>query len=593
MKPEELSDFAHDIRNFSPADIDRLHRVLLRLQEDHIESTPESLRREHKAVYLEEGQNPNVEDPCLNWLLDLARTESETPLNEKFLDVLQEAHIVLTTDGTLTDGGSEYGASRRAASVEVIPPFPTRPQSSDSFDDNNRIWLQAVALDSRKLASQALDQWRQKLYLKREDALERENPELNRLADEVYRTNLARKAITHWRNTIKEMQDLERVAVEFRAKRDAASVLKTWTLAARERLFVRVRDERLLHKTLEDWHNKTADIKEMEVAADAISIRQAAQNVLQVVATRRADLRERHQEADHLYGRNIIRRVLSTWHTHVEQQRVNDRRAMAAVEYFSSKHTLQTWREKTRIRADEKHAQQAHEQMLAVKYFRRWQALVKSSKEATYSAAYKSMRRKVKINIGRAALNTWRQKTIRIREMRIMSDEFRARKKIEHTGRVAHSAIMVMFNKAEQVQDLTRQADAFGNKHAIARLEIFGSKWLSPTRKILEDQRKADEYHTIKTDGYSLSRLRNWRNLTFRTSRLENDADGLFRRNEKKRALGFLQKWRSGAANVKQEPASVDERLPPVTPAARRVQLLASTTPAYTPASVMFRRIQQ
>lgn len=593
MKPEELSDFAHDIRHFSPADIDRLHRVLLRLQEDRIESTPESLRREHKAVYVEEGQTPNAEDPCLNWLLDLAQTEPETPLNEKFLDVLQEAHIVLTTDGTLTDGGSEYGASRRAASSEVIPHIPTRPQSPDSFDESNRIWLQAIALDSRKLASQALDQWRQKLHLKREDALEREDPQLNRLADELYRRNLARKAITHWRNTIKEMQDLERVAIEFRAKRDAASVLKTWTLAARERLFARVRDERLLHKTLEGWQTKTVNVKEMEVAADAISIRQAAHNVLQTVASRKADLLERDQEANQVYGRNILRKVLTTWNTKVEQQHVNDRRAMAAAEYFSSKHALQTWRDKTRQRADEKHAQQAREQMLAVKYFRRWQALVKSSKEATYSAAYKSMRRKVKINIGRAALHTWRQKTIRIREMATLSEEFQARKKIEHTGRVAHSAIIVMFNQAEQTQDLTRQADVFCNKQAIARLEIFGSKWLSPTRKILEDQRKADEYHTIKTDGYALSRLRNWRNLSFRTSRLESDADGLFRRSEKKRAFGFLQKWRSGAANVNLAQASVDEKLPPVTPAARRVQLLASTTPAYTPASVMFRRMQQ
>lgn len=594
MKPEELSDFAHDIRNFSPTDIDRLHRVLLRLQDDHIEPSQDFVRREYNAISLEEGHIPNNKDACLHWLLDLAQTASETPLNEKFLDVLQEAHIVLTTDGTLTDGGSDHAASRRAASVDGILHSPFRSQSPDSFDESNRIWQQAIALDSRKLASQALDQWRQKLFQRREASLEKEDPELNKLADELYRTNLARKAITHWRNTVKEMQDLERVAIEFRAKRDAASVLKTWTLAARERLFTRVRDERLLHQTLETWGSKAADIREMETAADEISIRQAAQNVLQMVGARKADALQREQEASQIYSHNLIQKILGIWQVQVGQQHVNDRRAAAAAEYFASKHTLQFWRDKTRLRADEKHAQQAHEQILAVKYFRKWQAIVKSSKEATYSAAYKTMRRKVKINIGRAALHTWREKTIRIREMRLLSDEFRARKKVEHTRQMAHTAIIVMFNKTEQLQDQRRQADISCNKKAIARLEIFGSNWLSPAKKILEDQRKADEYHTIKTAGYALSRLRSWRNLSFRTSRLEEDADGLFRRNEKKRALSFLQRWKSGAANVNHEQPSVEERmLPPVTPAARRSQLLASTTPAYTPASAMFRRVQE
>lgn len=593
MKPEELSDFAHDIRDFSPKDIDRLHRVLLRLQEDHLDPTPDHLRHEYNAIYLEDGRTPNPEDLCLHWLLDLAQIASETPLNEKFLDVLQEAHIVLTTDGTTTDGGTDYEASRRAVSVERILSAPVRPDSPDSFDESNRIWQQAIALDNRKLASQALDQWRHKLFARREDLLDREDPELNKLADELYRTNLARKAITHWRNTIKEMQDLERVAIEFRAKRDAAFVLKTWTLAARERLFVRVRDERLLHKTLGTWQDKAGDIREMEAAADAISVRQAVQHVLEKVGTRKVQLFEREQEASRIYETNLLRKILNIWQVHIAQQHLNERRAAAAAEYFASKHTLQTWRDKTRLRADEKHAQQAREQMLAVKYFRKWQAFVKHSKEAKYTAAYKSMRRKVKMNIVRAALHNWREKTVRIRELRVMSDEFRARKEVENTMRMAHSAVIIMFNKTEQIQDLGRQADIFCDKQVIARLEIFGSNWLSPTRKILEDQRKADEYHTIKTAGYALSRLRSWRNLSFRTGRLEDDAEGLFRRNEKKRALGFLQRWRQGATKVNQEQPSVEERLPPVTPAARRSQLLASTTPAYTPASAMFRRIRE
>jgi hypothetical protein len=153
-----------------------------------------------------------------------------------------------------------------------------------------------------------------------------------------------------------------------------------------------------------------------------------------------------------------------------------------------------------------------------------------------------------------------------------------------------------MFNKTEHLQDLKRQAETAYNKKLVHRLEIFGPRWIDPTRVILENQRKADEYHAIKNASFTLSKLRSWRNVAFRTRRLEDDADALFQRNKKKQAVGFLQKWRRGVVKADEEEQRREDKLVPVTPAARRSQLLASTTPAYTPGTALFggsRRVVQ
>lgn len=590
MTPEEQAKFAGDIRRFATADIDRLHRVLFRLQEHSSDFTPDSISREYNAIYLEDrGRRPtNTEDVCLQWLLDLLQTDPETPLNEKFLDVLQEANIVLTTDGATTDGATEDGGTRDRNIIEELHYLPPRADSPDFFDHDDPLWRQAVALDNRKLASQALEQWRLKLSLKRKAYLDWEDLMMNDFADRAYKRNLAIKTISHWRNLVIEIRTMDKVADEFRMRRDAASALKRWTLATRGRLYSRVREERLLRKTLGRWRQKSARLKTLEAVADDFRNRQSTENALKKMTVKRSQIVQVDRQAGLVYEGNLARNSLRSWLAHLEQIQLNERRAEAAADYFASRHTLQRWREKASLRQEEKRARQAREQLLAMKYFRKWRTFVRKAKDTKYSEAYKTMRRKVKVNIARAAINSWRQKTAHIRQMETTSNEFRIRKGSENARRMAHSAIVAMYSRIEQIQEAKPQADLFYNRKLLGRLQVFGSNWLIPARHILEFQKKADEYRSTRTASYALSMLRSWRNAAFRARRLQDDADLLFQRNEKKRALGFLQKMRQAVTRGEDEDEGRDNSLIPATPAARRNQLLASTTPAYTPAADLF-----
>ncbi|OAP59385.1 hypothetical protein AYL99_06683 [Fonsecaea erecta] len=592
MTPEDLAHFAGDVRFFSPDDIDRLHRVLFRLQEASINFTPAAIQREYKAICLESHVSTKYDDPCLQWLLDLLETDPEIPLNEKFLDVLQEANIVLTTDGTSTDAATDYEEGRRGGGAKDIsvPVRPATPDSILSINEDDPLWQQAVALDNRKLASQALEQWRHKLQLQRAAYLEYEDSAMNAVADSLYIRNLARKVLSHWRNTVAEIRQMDHVADDFRMRRDAAFSLKNWTLVTREMLFVKVRDERILRKTLEKWQEKTASLKEMEAAAADVRDRQAFQNVLVKMVAKKSHIRQAETQAVLVYEENLSRKMLRAWLVQLDHIRLNERRAEGAADYFASKHVLQKWREKARLRIEEKQAMEARKHVLSVRYFHKWRAATRKNKEAKYSDAYKTMRRKVKMNIARTALNVWRDKAIQMRHMNLTAQEFRARKDVENARRTAHGAIITMYNKTEQVQEANLQADLLFRKNLIERLQIFGSNWLAPTRQILDHQRRADEYRSIRTASYAVQMLRNWRNAAFRTKRLEEDADVLFHRNEKKRALGFLQKWRQASARPSSQEAVREVTLIPATPAARRNQLLASTTPAYTPAVGLFGR---
>ncbi|EXJ82768.1 hypothetical protein A1O3_06583 [Capronia epimyces CBS 606.96] len=589
MTPEQQADFANEIRGFPPKDIDRLHRVLFRLQEDLVDFTPAAIEREYNAICSEDRHTPHPDDPCLRWLLDLLQIDADIPLNEKFLDALQEAHIVLTTDGTTTDGGTDYDAAEQPLSIGGPSVVPERLDSSDLLDENDALWQQAVALDNRKLASQALEQWRQKLHLKREAYLDYEDPVMNNFADHFYVRTLARKTLTHWHNTVAEIQEMEKAGQEFRARQDASFALRQWTLAARERLFTRVGDERSLYKVLGIWREKTRQLREMEAAADGFRDRQVVRNTLGMMVAKSAQIHHEETQAVVVYQGNLVRRIFNKWLAQLQQIQLNERRADAAAEYFASKHALQKWREKTGLVLEQKRGQQARRQLLAVKYVRKWKVFARKSKEEKYAEAYKVMRRKVKVNIARAALNLWREKTARIREMDMTAEEFRARKDADNVKRMAHGAIVTMYNRPTQQQEANRQADLFFTKKLVERLQIFGSNWLVPTRQILENQKKADAYRATRTASHALATLRNWRNAAFRFQRLEEDAEVVLQRNAKKRALVFLQKWSRAAAQGQGEEEGREERMIPATPAARRSQLLASTTPAYTPAVGLFR----
>jgi hypothetical protein len=378
------------------------------------------------------------------------------------------------------------------------------------------------------------------------------------------------------------------MADRFRFEKDASRVLRALTLAEREHVFVRERTRRLAGKFLALWREKTARIREMEAQADTFCNVHAAQHVL----IRISQIQRRHQEAETdavtIYEGNLARKIFNKWLAQSQAIRVNDERAEAAADYFAAKHALQKLRARAQARLAQKEVVQARTYLLSLKYFQKWRLAVRDIKEAKYNAAYKAMRRKVKENIARAALNIWREKTRRIREMTVTADEFRTQKQEENAKRMAHGVVITMYRHTEETRRAEKLADEFYHQALVRRLGIFGSNWLLPTRQILANQQIADEYRATRLATYTLGVLRTMRNYAFRARRLEEDADTLRQRNEKKRSLGILQRWRQAAARADEDGTAVENSLVPTTPAARRSQLLASTTPAYTPATGLF-----
>ncbi|KIW53010.1 hypothetical protein PV05_08615 [Exophiala xenobiotica] len=607
MEPHQRAELADAVQTFSHEDIGRLYRALLCLQEDQTELTPTNVAKEYIKACFEDGHPTSPTDPCIRWLLFLFHSDPETPLNEKFLDILQEANIVLTTDTTETEHEIEHDGS-----------------SVESVDEDDPRWRQAVALDNQKLASQALSLWRDTIQQKQEEARlrqeyyeEAQRQRLHRiaeedvppvqgyqdldiehqeaLADEFARCHLATKVINHWRAVTEEVKRMERVADEFRRRKDARWALKKWILAARENLFVRVRNERAAERALQTWRVKTAQIKEMEAVADEFRTFSAAKNTFGKLVARKKQIDELEAKAVVIYQGNLVRKVLNKWLAQVEHIRHQERRADAAADYFAAKHVMQKLRARAAIKLEQKKNEQARQKYLMQKYAYLWRDAVERTKRAEeeakqvqYDSAYKHMRRKVKENIARSALTTWREQTAKIQGLERVADDFRARKVAEGARRMAHHAIVTMYNRTMELRQMEEQADLHYHKNLIKRLEIFGSNWLIPARHYVEQQNVADEYRATRIAGYSLNVLRNWRNNAFRIRRMEEDADMLHQRHDRRRALGFLEKWRR-AVTDKDEVDSREERLVPATPAARRSQLLAaSTTPAYTPAPGLF-----
>ena len=565
MTPEDLAGFASNVAVFSPDQIDGVHRVLFRLQEEAAAINATNVAQEWRALALEEQDE---DEGPLDFIQELLLVDARVPLADKFLDVLEEANIVLTTASSL-----------RADSPESIP----------SIDENDPLWRQAVAIDNRKLATQSLDLWRDGLHGRRQAYLDFENAPLNATADLVYEHNLARRALANWREQVYDIKEMEQRADAFRRRKDAAFGLRALTLAARESMLKRVRDQRAAEKFLGKWRAKTAEIKSMNVAADDFRTQQAARNVLGRLVQKSNEIKQAESQAMLIYEGNLAQTIFTKWFSSLQRIQEMERKADAAADFHAGKHVFRRILARARQKLQEKEILKARTHILSFKYFHKWRAFTKRSKDAKYNEAYKTIRRKVKMNIGRTVLQIWNAKAKEKRGMETIADEFRARKDEEKARRTAHGAIVTMYNRTEQIQAANVQADQIYIRNLFNRYQILGDNWIGQTRQILENQRIADEYHATRTESYALGTLKNWRNAAFRAKRLEEDAEALRQRNERKYALGVLQRWRSAAASrANDDGEAMDNSLVPATPAARRSQLLASTTPAYTPATGLF-----
>ena len=569
MTPEDVAGFASRVGVFTDGQIDRINTFIKEVYEDTMANDYETLVDQWRSFAGEDRTGPVVDEVTLTFILDVVDVDDSALLGDKFSAILAKANINLIS-----------------SSSPPSPPRLSSPAGSiESVDtENDPLWLQAVALDNKHLANQVLGAWNDSKNDRRKAYEDYEDPTANKFADGVYETHVAVSFMSQWRERTREYASMQEQADQHRRKKDAATALKRWALAAREKKLARERDNRLASRTLEKWHHKTTEVANMEAVADDFRNHHAAKTVLGKMNTKAQQVKQAEKEAINIYDRRLARGVLAKWRAKVEEARYEERRADAAREFFLAMRVFNRLRDNVQFHLQERVAQEAREHVLAVKYIHKWRVATRENKAAKYNVAYKTIRRKVKINIGRAALTIWVRKTRVILAMKKQADEFRARKDEESARRVAHGAIVTMYNQTEQAREDDQRADRFYNNNLVKRLQIFGTGWLEPTRQILKNQEIADKYHQTREATYAVGVLRDWRNAAFRAKRLEEDAEALRQRREKQSALSILQKWR-GAANRSRESGNVVENtLVPATPAARRSQLLASTTPAYTPA---------
>jgi hypothetical protein len=575
MTPEELAGFASTVDAFSADQLDRIYHLAKWLDASLGPVVVDAVEDAWRSMAASDDEARVGDENCVEFIQDVMAVDTDIPVAVKYLEILDAAHINLVLP-----------PSSAPSSPPLPPSTPVDSDTIESVNPNSPRWKQAVALDRRKLIAQVLDIWSERVQERREAYENYEDPVMNAVADHQRGQRLAKKFVARWRARVAKIREMETRADAFRFRKDAEYALRNLVLASREKLFLRIRDERTALKALLLWRAKTAQVQEMERHAHSFRNLNAAQNVLGTISRTRSQRQEAETRADAYYERNLVRRVSDKWLAQTHQRQEDGEKAEAAADFFAAKHAMLKIKEKAQEVVTRQNLAQAREHMLAWKYSRRWRVATRKSKQAKYQQAYSIVRRRIQINTSAAALRKWRDKLSEIREMEHTAESFRARKDGEIARCTAHEAIIVMYTKTEAMQEAAGMAEDFAKRNLVNRLHIFGSSWLEPTRQITENQKIADEYRATRLASYAVGKLRVWKNAAFRARRLEADADSLRESNERKRAIGFLGKWREAAAGHQQ--GAVENAMVPTTPAARRSQLLASTTPAYTPAAGLF-----
>ncbi|KAL6242149.1 hypothetical protein RBB50_011061 [Rhinocladiella similis] len=555
MQPHVLDILVERIKSYSQEQITRLYRTLIALHEERLALNADNITKVYLRICSEDGfQGDGEEDTCGMWIRCLILMENHIPPHKKFFEVLEKANIQLVTDDSEGDDSDEEKDNDNTDNHET-----REGDSIKSVDEQDPRWLQAVALDHFRLKSQALSLWRDTIKQLFANSLvahiegprgvdgggkgnnegeynDEQIAELEAVADDLREKTLKQKALSHWRVVTAEYQEHERSADSFRRKKDTEHVLSKWVLAEREVVLVQVRTANVAKKALDSWRRQTKEFQQQENIADV------------------------------------------------------------AAEYFSGKHVFQMMRVKAQARLEnqqeEEEFNRARQRYLFQKYVYIWLDRVEQrAKESQYQSAYKTMRRKVKMNLARDAMRTWHSQAMvekaRLGELERMADEFRHRKDREAAQRVAHGAIQTMYEQGMDGKRLERYADKHYRRTLTSTFGLWDSKWRAPAMEYKEHQNTADKYRELKDLEFAGSQLRNWKTQAWRHQRIEQDADVLRQRHDKRRAGGFFQRWRQAAANHRNDVEAREERdrLVPATPAARRSLLVAaSTTPAYTPA---------
>lgn len=525
MSQSRDSDLVEQLRILPNDDINLIHIVLTRIEDDGGEENDASIKNAFDEALQENNMIFSEHEAALEFMLGLHMFDLKGSLYEKFKKLLQEAEIALT------EGDIDSISNISSPDPEFLEHMVAR----------------AVIMDRRILIRESLNQWR-------EATEDRRVERMWQIAVDHYDRRLRYKCLSHWYNTYDQViRPLDYQAMKFyRRENDKmiAESMRKWSLEYRSRSFTRQAQDRLALKALGVMMGKLQDV---QIKDSAI-----------------------------VYEPNLAKKSLKQWSDHVSTIRRNERWAEDAHDYFSMMTAISKWRYKMELNHQDKRRLEKLEQirlrLMKIKYFRKWQGGVRAIKQAKYGVAYKKIRTTNKENIAKAAIRLWKNATEEVHQMDAGADSFYQLKKEERGEKMAHNAITTMYGTAMKTKEDENIADQLDRRNLIRRVGVI-SKWEDDIQKVQDGTSRADELMAIKNAQLSSSAFKKLKAKGFEISRRIEDADAFYARQQRRALSSYLDKWRRASA---QKQGTVGE-LPPITPAVRKTQLLASTTPSYTP----------
>ena len=493
----------------------------------------------------------------------------------------QMNNIVATQMGTVTDNQTEdvvFPEADQAAIQEFMRRMTALEDLAISKDshqlkaDSFRIWRisarekKAADFHRRKLLARVTSQF-----------ASRQHDDYT--ADALYRETIAKRSketLEAWRAEARLRPAEQRVSYQHNLKLAQESIGKFRTLVRLPGHAEAVREKALKRKGFDGW-GENLRVRAME---QKIDYRLMINSIYRwTIATRASILRRQNDQRQ-------LRRAMNALVTHhrAQQDRLRaaevrfavstkGRRITGALLAMSSKldqqrrheqmadqfyhpkiefENLLLWKDrlkdiqKLNLRADD-----AREYFLSVKFLRIWKARTKEIKEQRLNQAYKQVRRKGKIRIVRAGLETWCSEYKRIQTLGRMGEDFVSQR--EH--RLLRKQFVRWRNKTSQVGGLESRAGAhFETKLLVRSLPSLVAK--SQATKTLGQ--RADEFYAINIADNASRQLRKLKGKAFELRRRQQDADAMRDRHEKSHYRSMLRLWARKSTGKAPHPNSLD-----------------------------------
>lgn len=299
-----------------------------------------------------------------------------------------------------------------------------------------------------------------------------------------------------------------------------------WTLATRESILKRQLERRRLRRAVETMLDHRREQQHRLRAAEAtVAASKKARLIISsfVAMSSKLDQQRRHEHmADHFYHPKIEFEDLLLWKDRLRDvQRMN-------------------------LRADD-----AREYFLSVKFLKIWQSRTKESKEQRLNQAYKQIRRRGKIRIVRAGLDTWRSEFDRMQTLGSKGQDFLSQR--DH--RLLRKQFVRWRNKTSQMAEMEDQAAAHFESQLLGQ-SLPPILARSKAFKILGQ--RAAEFHAIHTADNASRQLRKLNTKAFELRRRQQDADAMKDRHEKSHYRSMLRLWARKAVGKEGDSAPLD-----------------------------------